>query len=77
MMDFLPEWVPSLAFVAFLFAMFYWMVARVDKLGAAVHAVLTKLADEFHAHQLQDARDFGEIKATIVKPQRKRKGKAK
>jgi len=77
MMPWLPEWVPSLAFVAFLFAMFYWMVARVDKLGTAVQVVLTKLADEFHTHQLQDARDFGEIKATIVKPQRKRKGKAK
>ena len=69
----LPEWVSSLAFIAFLFAMFYWMVARVDRLGSVLSAVLTKLADEFHAHQLQDARDFTELKAAAVATARARK----
>jgi len=71
----LPSWAWDFAFVGFLFAMFYWMVSRTDRVGEKIHAVLTKLTDEFHSHQLQDAQMFAEMKAATKKPRKRAKAK--
>lgn len=70
----IPEWAPSLAFVAFLFAMFYWMVSRMDKVRDAMLSVLNKLAAELHAHQIKDAELFA---ALTVKQKPNRRAKRK
>jgi len=75
----LPSWIADLAFVGFLFGMFYWLVSRTDKMGEKIHSVLDKLAGEFHTHQVQDAEMFGTMKVALEsrKPRGRRKAKAK
>lgn len=66
----------NVAFLAFLFGMFYWMITRTDKIatvvamkadetGQAILAAFVKLAEELKTHQISDARMFGEITTAI------------